>query len=128
MAPDAENYRAINAERLLSEAKDITVDKLIKEVGYSHYLSAFEILLPPIFVAYNGLPASDSLKQILKEPISLLQAWDRNSSVSSVAATLAIEWASRGIGDVRETVADIPRPIFPCDLKWRGDSQRLRQF
>ena len=39
MAPDLENYRAINAERLLDEKSDLTVDRLIKEVGYSHYLS-----------------------------------------------------------------------------------------
>ena len=136
MAPDAENYRAINAERLLSEAKRITVDKLIKEVGYSHYLSAFEILLPAIFVAYNGLPASDSFKQILKEPISLLQAWDRNSSVSSVAATLAIEWASRGIGDVPgreklnllfETMKDLEKRFGTWKIAW-GEINRFQRL
>ena len=40
MAPDLENYRAINAERLLDEKTDLTIDRLIKEVGYSHHLSA----------------------------------------------------------------------------------------
>jgi acyl-homoserine lactone acylase PvdQ len=95
MAPDLENYRAINAERLLDEKTDLTIDKLIKEVGYSHYLSIFEVLLPQLFMAYDELPGTDSLQQILETPISVLKSWDRNSSASSVATTLAIEWASR---------------------------------
>jgi hypothetical protein len=32
--PDLENYRAITAERLLDEKTDLTIDRLIKEVGY----------------------------------------------------------------------------------------------
>ncbi|HET9825236.1 MAG TPA: penicillin acylase family protein, partial [Chitinophagaceae bacterium] len=95
MAPDEENYRAINAERLLSETSDVTLDRLIKDIGYSHYLSAFEVLLPPLFFAYDSLPAGDSLRAMLREPISILRSWNKNSSVSSVAATVAIEWASR---------------------------------
>src|SRR5205085_8681094 len=83
MAPDEENYRAVNAERLLSKINDVTIDKLINEVGYSYYLSAFEVLLPPLFSAYDELPATDSLKQILSEPISILKSWDKNSSASS---------------------------------------------
>ena len=55
MAPDLENYRAINAERLLDEKTDLTIDRLIKEVGYSHYLSIFEVLLPQLFIAYDEL-------------------------------------------------------------------------
>jgi acyl-homoserine-lactone acylase len=95
MAPDPENYRAINAERLLDKAKDLTIDKLIKEIGYSHYLSAFEVSLPPLFTAYDELTENDSLKNKLAGPISLLRSWDKNSSDSSVATTIAIEWASR---------------------------------
>jgi acyl-homoserine-lactone acylase len=99
MAAAPENYRAINAERLLSESQNLTIDKLVKEIGYSHYLSAFEVLLPPLFIAYDELTANDSLKPILNEPISMLKSWDRNSSTSSIATTLAIEWASRSKED-----------------------------
>jgi acyl-homoserine-lactone acylase len=94
MAPDPENYRAINAERLLDKATGLTIDKMIKEVGYSHYLSAFEVLLPPLFAAYEELDAADSLKNRLAGPIHLLRSWDKNSSDTSAATTLAIEWAS----------------------------------
>ena len=135
MAPDPENYRAINAERLLNEAKDLTIDKLIKEVGYSHYLSAFEVLLPPLFAAYNELTATDSLKTILNEPISLLRSWDRNSSASSVATTLAIEWASRPMGTVSskeklnlfaETVRDLEKRYGSWKTPW-GDVNRYQR-
>ncbi|MGN6165363.1 MAG: penicillin acylase family protein, partial [Flavisolibacter sp.] len=51
MAPDGQNARAITAARLLSAADNITLDKII-EIGYSHYLSAFDILLPSLFKGY----------------------------------------------------------------------------
>jgi acyl-homoserine lactone acylase PvdQ len=94
MALDGQNPRAINASRLLSAAKGITLDSIIR-IGYSHYLAAFEMLLPPLFAAYDQLAASDSLKAPLGEAIEILRSWDRNSSASSVATTIAVEWASR---------------------------------
>ena len=93
MAPDGQNARAINAIRLLSDAKDLTIDKVIHDIGYNHYLAAFDILLPPLFQAYDELDSSDSLKQQLAEPINLLKAWDKNSSASSLASAIGIEWA-----------------------------------
>jgi acyl-homoserine lactone acylase PvdQ len=135
MAPDEENYRAINAERLLNEAKDVTVDEMIKNVGYSHYLSAFEVLLPPLFSAYDGLAASDSLKTILREPISLLREWDRNSSVSSLPTTLAIEWASRvgrtappaeKLKALLETMNDLEKRFGLWKIPWGDVNRYLR--
>lgn len=135
MAPDEENYRAINAERLLSKANDVTVDKVIKDIGYSHYLSAFEVLLPPLFSAYDGLPESDSLRTMLREPISLLRSWDKSSSVSSIATTLAIEWASRSNGDssskeklilLLETVRDLEEKFGSWKIAW-GEINRYQR-
>jgi acyl-homoserine lactone acylase PvdQ len=94
MAPDGQNGRAINAVRLLSAAQNVTLDKMIA-IGYNRYLSAFDFLLPPLFEAYNPLPATDPLKSSLETPIRMLQVWDRNAAASSVATTLAIEWATR---------------------------------
>jgi len=137
MAPDPENFRAVNAERLLGQATDITIDKMIKGIGYSHYLSAFEVLLPPLFSAYDELSAADSLKQLISEPISILRSWDRNSGASSVATTLAIEWASRGVAKVSakeklyllsETIKDLERKFGSWNVPWGGINryQRLR--
>jgi acyl-homoserine-lactone acylase len=135
MAPDLENYRAINAERLLDEKSDLTVDRLIKEVGYSHYLSAFEVLLPQLFIAFDELSETDSLKQTLSEPIDLLMAWDKNSSASSVATTLAIEWASRILKDVSsheklnlfyDTIKDLQKRFGSWKIPW-GDMNRYQR-
>lgn len=93
MAPDGQNARALNAARLLNDAKDVTLDKIIS-IGYSHYLTAFEILLPSLFKAYDALPEPDSAKKDLREAIDLLKNWDRNASFSSIATTVAIEWAT----------------------------------
>jgi acyl-homoserine lactone acylase PvdQ len=110
MAPDAENFRAMNAVKLLGNENKFTIDKMIA-VGYDHYLSAFEVMLPPLISAFDSLPAADALKSSLQEPVELLRSWDKRSSTSSVATTLAIEWgykmlakshASRNVADMSE--------------------------
>jgi acyl-homoserine lactone acylase PvdQ len=135
MAPDLENYRAINAERLLDEKNDLTVDRVIKEVGYSHYLSAFEILLPQLFLAFDELAETDSLRQILSEPIGLLMSWDKSSAASSVATTLAIEWASRIMKNVSseekvnllyDTIKDLQKRFGSWKIPW-GDMNRYQR-
>jgi acyl-homoserine lactone acylase PvdQ len=68
------------------------MEKLIS-LGYNHYLALFDSLLPPLFHAYDALPTPDLLKTSLKEPIDLLKSWDKKSAESSVATTIAIEWA-----------------------------------
>jgi acyl-homoserine lactone acylase PvdQ len=92
MAPDGENFRALNAARLLSGADNFTLDSLIQK-GYDRYLAAFEILLPPLFEAYASAP--DSVKRSLYQPILYLQRWDKRCAVHSIATTLAVEWGSR---------------------------------
>ncbi|MGZ5134203.1 MAG: penicillin acylase family protein [Flavitalea sp.] len=96
MAPDGENFRSKRAAQLLSQEDSITLDKLIA-IGYDRYLAAFDSMLPPLFESYNNLKPSDSLYSILKEPIDLLKNWDRCSSTSSIATTLAVEWAYKVI-------------------------------
>src|SRR5580700_2957758 len=92
MAPDGENFRALNAMRLLAGANDFTLDSLIAK-GYDHYLTAFDVLLPALLDAYGSAP--DSTRKALQEPIALLQKWDRRSAARSVATTLAVEWGTR---------------------------------
>jgi len=100
MAPDGENFRALNAVRLLSGASEFTLDSLISK-GYDHYLMAFDVLLPALFNAYASAP--DSTKKNLQEAIGVLQRWDRRSDTRSVATTLAVEWGTR-------MVQYMPRP------------------
>jgi acyl-homoserine lactone acylase PvdQ len=97
MAPDGQNYRAVNAARLLEKSNNMTMDDFIHNIGYSHYLAAFEVLMPPLLKAYDELDDADSLKQSLREPILMLKSWDRNAAANSIPCALAIEWGYRMI-------------------------------
>lgn len=92
MSPDGENFRGLNAARLLNETKDLTIEKTI-ETGYNRKLTAFEWLLPALLQAYDKLEKNDTLYTTLQAPIALLKQWDYNVSEQSIATTLAIEWA-----------------------------------
>ena len=103
-APDGENFRALNALSLLSDASDITIDKMIHNIGYNHHLAAFDVIIPALLKDYDELSASDTLKTKLQPAIDLLRAWDKNSSDTSVATTIAIELGYR-------IVQKIPAPV-----------------
>ncbi len=92
MAPDGQNFRAVNAIKLLTDVNNVTLDELITE-GYDHYLAAFDLIIPSLVNAYQM--ADDSLKRTLAEPVQILQQWDRRSAVHSVATTLAVEWGTK---------------------------------
>lgn len=94
MAPDGENFRGINAVRLLNQPKKYNLDDVIA-MAYDTYLPAFEVLLPPLIKAYEQLPANDPLHSSLAAPIAELKKWDYRTATNSVAATLAQEWAPR---------------------------------
>lgn len=96
MAPDGENFRGINAVRVLSKGSQYTLDKVI-EAGYDKYLSAFAILVPALVEAYEK-NAGDSAYASLREPISILKEWNYYSAENSIATTLAIEWGQKILG------------------------------
>ncbi|SMC00588.1 peptidase S45 penicillin amidase [Hymenobacter roseosalivarius DSM 11622] len=95
MAPDAENYRGINAVRVLSRRKMYTLDTLIA-AAKDPYLAGFEELIPALIAAYQtpAGKASTSSKAV-PEAIEVLRTWDKKYSKTSVAQTLAIYWAER---------------------------------
>lgn len=92
MAPEGENFRSLYAIKKLSNANNVTLEKLA-EIGYDRYLSAFDTLLPALFRDYNALPPNDSYRNSLEEVIDSLRNWDRRSSVTSAATTIAVFWA-----------------------------------
>lgn len=95
MAPDGENFRGINAVRVLSETKDYNIDKVIK-AGYDTRLAAFEVLVPALVTAFEkNISASDTLFAYLAGPVAVLKNWDKCCGENSIATTLAIEWAQR---------------------------------
>ena len=95
MAPDGENFRGINAVRVLSEENKYTIDKVIR-AGYDKRLSAFEILLPAMISSFEkNVRESDTLYNRLYEAISILKNWDYRCGENSIATTLAVEWGQR---------------------------------
>ncbi|MEO7531718.1 MAG: penicillin acylase family protein, partial [Sediminibacterium sp.] len=93
MAPAGENFRGINAAKILGSNNQYTIDKVIAS-GYDTHLAAFDVLLPALLKAYDEKKENPNYRP-LASPIKLLAAWDKNSSETSVATTLAIEWAQR---------------------------------
>ena len=94
MATFPENYRGINAVRVLKDKKDFTLETLV-DAAYDPYLSAFEVLLPLLFADYDALGAGAAQRAALAEQIAMLRGWDLNSSVESVPTTLAAVWADQ---------------------------------
>ncbi len=92
MAPDGENFRGLNAARLLSEANNITMDEMIHNIGYNHHLTAFDVLIPVLINDYHTLSKTDSFLSTLQKPMQFLQAWNHSSSDTSIATTIAVEW------------------------------------
>jgi acyl-homoserine-lactone acylase len=95
MSTEPENFRGITAARLLAKAQKFTIDSIIAN-GYNTTLSAFEELIPALINGYEkDLSKNDSVYSKLAEPISVLKNWNLQSSVFSVATTLAIEWIQK---------------------------------
>jgi acyl-homoserine lactone acylase PvdQ len=95
MAPDGENFRGINAVRVLSEEKKYTIDKVIR-AGYDKRLSAFEILVPALISSFEkNVRENDTLYNRLYEAISVLKNWDFRCGENSIATTLAVEWGQK---------------------------------
>ncbi|MEX2334514.1 MAG: penicillin acylase family protein [Pseudohongiella sp.] len=85
MAPDAENFRGLQAVRLLQDTSDMTIDSLI-ELAYDPYINGFEYLVPGLISAWEALePDWPDLEQA----IEALRSWDYRVSTDSVGMTLA---------------------------------------
>ena len=85
MAPDRENFRGINAVRLLSDVDNLSLDGLMN-LAHSPQLPGFERIIPSLILAFDG--ARRDWPE-LAQAIDVLRAWDMTSSGDSVAMTLA---------------------------------------
>ncbi len=95
MAPDGENFRGINAVKVLSKTTKYNIDKVI-EAGYDTYLAAFEFLVPALVESFEkNMRPNDSLYAYLVGAVMVLKNWDYRSSEKSIATTLAIEWGQK---------------------------------
>lgn len=101
MAPDGENFRGINAVRTLGETRQYNLDKVIA-AGYDTRLAAFDVLVPALVNAMMHTGATDPLYK-LRDAVALLGKWDHRSSDTSIATTLAIEWAEKLLPAIYQT-------------------------
>ncbi|HEY5966761.1 MAG TPA: penicillin acylase family protein [Chitinophagaceae bacterium] len=103
MAPDGENFRGINAVRVLNEENKYTIDKVIK-AGYDKRLSAFEILIPALIKCFGqNVHGNDTLYNQLYEAISIFRSWDFRCGENSIATTLAVEWGQKILPSIFRT-------------------------
>lgn len=93
MAPMGDNFRGVNAVKILSANTGYDIDKTIAS-GYDTHLAAFDILVPALLKAGTESRNDPAFSQ-LETALRLLKDWNRNSSDTSVATTIAIEWAQR---------------------------------
>lgn len=93
MAPDGQNFRAINADRVLRAQEKFSMAGLIA-AAYDPTLTAFEKLLPSLEKAHSASQDTD-LKRKLSEPVDLLLKWDYRTGVQSAQATLAMAWGRK---------------------------------
>jgi acyl-homoserine-lactone acylase len=86
-----QNARGVHAERVLHDAKDLSLDGLIAK-AYDPYLTAFEPLVPALLKDWDALPQGDALKGRLAEQVALLRAWDLRWAADSIPTALAVYW------------------------------------
>ena len=93
MKTDNENWRGLNAVRILGNEKKYTIDKVIAK-GYNTFLTAFEVMIPALIKAYDRSSGNTEYSS-LKEPMDILRKWDFHSGENSIATTLAILWGEK---------------------------------
>ncbi|MEL6675794.1 MAG: penicillin acylase family protein [Bacteroidota bacterium] len=92
VAPDRENFRGINAVRVLDREHVFTLDKLI-EAANDPVLAFFEKPIPALIKAYEKI--GDPQDAAMKEAIELLRAWNFHYGEESVGTALGVYWEEK---------------------------------
>jgi len=132
MAPEGQNYRAVNADRVLRRQDKFTLDKLIA-AAYDPALTAFEKLVPAFVTAYET-STDNELKEKLKEPMAVVRSWNKQYGTSSVGTTLAVSWARKLEGYNKPDPKELPNhrgdQVYVIDMMIATTSaeQKLKAF
>ena len=106
IAPDKENFRGIEARRILGSIPSYNLDSLIKAANTPR-LAAFVTLIPDLADAFERTKPHKDRR--ISSAVKLLSSWDCNYSVSSIPQAVAITWAekvlSRSYGRVPDEIA-----------------------
>ena len=110
MSINQENFRGVHAMRLLENANNLTLDKLI-ELAYDPYLPAFEALIPGLVTAFDQ---TANVNQDLKEPMDVLRNWDYTVTKESVAMSLAQYYGTiyKSKGESPQGMSDMVRVTY----------------
>jgi acyl-homoserine-lactone acylase len=119
-----ENPRGPHAVEVLSRLHHATLDSLIA-AGYDGHLTAFDVLLPPLFAAYDALPDSDPRRAALREAVETLRSWNRRTSADSVAAAVAIFWGQGLIERNGAAARDADKPAYDYLVDKLTDAGRI---
>jgi len=106
-----ENPRGIHAVEVLRNIQGVTLDSLIA-AGYDAHLTAFDVLLPPLFKDYDQLAADDPRREALKDPIAALRNWNRRTAADSVPTALAIFWGQEMLERKGPEARDADEPVY----------------
>ena len=108
---NSESPRGVHALQLLPGRTDFTMASLTA-AGYDSYMPWFAKPLPALLSAWDGTPASDTLKRRLAEQIEVLRAWDYRWGENSIATSLAIYWGN----EVQRRMARRPSEMSPAEF------------
>ncbi|GLC25737.1 penicillin acylase family protein [Roseisolibacter agri] len=84
-------WRGPHALRVLEGKTGFTLDGLIA-AAYDSWLPAFDTYVPLLVRDWEALPATDTLRTQLAEPVAALRDWDRRFGLASVPTSLAHYW------------------------------------
>jgi acyl-homoserine-lactone acylase len=119
-----ENPRGIHAVEVLQNIQNVTLDSLIA-AGYDNHLTAFEVLLPPLFKDFDQLAPDDPRRANLKEPMMSLRNWDRRTTADSVPTALAVFWGQELIERKGREARDAGEPVYDYLVGHLTPSERI---
>ena len=119
-----ENPRGIHAVEVLHDIHGVTLDSLIA-AGYDAHLTAFDVLLPPLFAGYAALAPADPRRERLQEAIAVLRRWDKRTAVDSVPTAVAIYWGQALVERKGAEARDADEPVYDYLVGRLTDTERL---
>jgi acyl-homoserine-lactone acylase len=119
-----ENPRGIHAVEVLHDIRNVTLDSLIA-AGYDGHLTAFDVLLPPLFASYDKLGQGDPRRAKLQEPVAALRAWNRRTSADSVPTAVAIFWGQELIDRKGPDAREADEPVYDFLVDKVTDEERI---
>jgi acyl-homoserine-lactone acylase len=122
-----ENPRGIHAVEVLQNIHSVTLDSLIA-AGYDSHLTAFDVLLPPLFKDFDGLAANDPQRAGLEEPIKALRSWNRRTAADSVPTALAVFWGQELVNRKGFEARAAYEPVYDYLLGHLTSAERIESL